>query len=215
MSQNDLILLNQLLDQRMSSAGLESDPSEFFEIFSAEQILKDEDLSYEELESGLIDSSRDGGIDGFYLFINGTLFREDLNLSAFKKNIELKVVLLQAKTGSGFGEDSMDNFISATNELFDLNRPLEKLQKVYHKELLLKVKQFRHAYLEFASRFPIVKFVFGYSAKATQVHPNVQRKSDVIRETLERLISPVTFEFRFLGASELIALAREKPATTH
>ena len=122
MSQNDLILLNQLLDQRLAAAAPSSDASEFFELFSAEQALKDEDLSYEELATGLVDSGGDGGIDGFFLFINGTLFNEDLDLKAFKKSVEIKVVLLQAKVGSGFGEDAMDRFANATRDLFDLNR---------------------------------------------------------------------------------------------
>jgi hypothetical protein len=215
MSQNDLILLNQLLDQRLASSGPGSDATEFYEMFSAEQILKDEDLSYEELETGLIDSGGDGGIDGFYFFVNGTLFSDDLDLSTFKKNVDLKVVLLQAKTSSGFSEDVMDRFTSSTRDLFDLNRPLASLRKVYHKELLRKTGEFRNAYLGFASRFPSVTFIYGYSAKAIEVHPNVARKVDVIRETLEKVISPVLFEFRFLGATELLTLAREKPATTH
>ncbi|MBI4556210.1 MAG: AIPR family protein [Candidatus Hydrogenedentes bacterium] len=215
MSQNDLILLNQLLEQRLSSAESESDPSEFFELFSAEQLLKDEDLSYEELETGLIDSGGDGGIDGFYFFVNGTLFCEDLDLSTFKKNIELKVVLLQAKTSSGFSEDAMDRFTSATRELFNLNCPVKELRKVYHKDLLLKVEQFREAYLAFTSRFPSLKFLYGYSAKATEAHPNVKRKVNIIHETLKKAISPVAFEFVFLDASKLLSLARETPSTTH
>ena len=71
MSTNDLILLNQLLDQRLSEIGAGLPESEYFEIFSAEQVLKDDDLSYDELESGIIDGGGDGGIDSIYLFVNG------------------------------------------------------------------------------------------------------------------------------------------------
>lgn len=215
MSQNDLILLNQLLDQRLAAAAPGSDPSEFFEVFCAEQALKDEDLSYEELSSGLIDAGGDGGVDGFFLFINGTLYSEDLDLRTFKKNVEIKLVLLQAKMGTGFAEDAMDRFTAATRDLFDLNRDLKELRKVYHKDLLAKTRQFREVYLAFASRFPTVVFSYGYAAKATEVHPNVQRKVDALRETLEKVISPVQCECRFLGAAELLALAREAPSTSH
>ena len=41
------------------------------EFLALEQILKDEDLSFDEIMSGLVDGRQDGGIDGFYIFING------------------------------------------------------------------------------------------------------------------------------------------------
>lgn len=43
MSQNDIILLNQMLDQRIAEVGAGLSTSKYFEIFSSEQILKDED----------------------------------------------------------------------------------------------------------------------------------------------------------------------------
>ena len=70
MSTNDLILLNQLLDQRLSEIGAGLPESEFFEIFSAEQILKDDDLSYDELEDGVIDGGGDGDIDSIFFFVS-------------------------------------------------------------------------------------------------------------------------------------------------
>ncbi len=45
MSTNDLILLNQLLDQRLSEIGSGLPKFEYFELFSAEQVVKDDDLS--------------------------------------------------------------------------------------------------------------------------------------------------------------------------
>jgi hypothetical protein len=40
MSSNDLILLNQLLKQRITEIGPDLAESDFFEMFSAEQVLK-------------------------------------------------------------------------------------------------------------------------------------------------------------------------------
>ncbi len=48
-------------------------------MFSAEQVLKDDDLSYEELASGIIDGGGDGGIDSLYLFVNDVAFDEDID----------------------------------------------------------------------------------------------------------------------------------------
>jgi integrase len=52
MTTNDLILLNQLLDWRMLEIGEGLEESEYFETFSAEQALKDDDLSYDEIRRG-------------------------------------------------------------------------------------------------------------------------------------------------------------------
>jgi hypothetical protein len=46
---------------------------EVFAYFGFEQVLKDYDLSREEIESGWVDSRDDGGIDGFYTLVNGHL----------------------------------------------------------------------------------------------------------------------------------------------
>ena len=42
-----------------------------FELFSAEQLLKDKDLTTADVETGNIGQSLDGQIDSFYLFADG------------------------------------------------------------------------------------------------------------------------------------------------
>ena len=78
MSQNDVILLNRLLDQHRKKVAQELTEVEYFDIFAADQVLKDFDLSQDELESGVIGGGGDGGIDSFYLFVNNSLYYEDL-----------------------------------------------------------------------------------------------------------------------------------------
>ena len=45
--------------------------------FSASQILKDYDLSDEEIENGIVGSGNDGGCDGIYIFLNKNLIMSD------------------------------------------------------------------------------------------------------------------------------------------
>ena len=51
---NDRIILDQILAQKRTSIDPSATESDFFEFFTAEQVLKDSDLSYDELESGLV-----------------------------------------------------------------------------------------------------------------------------------------------------------------
>ena len=73
MTTNDRIILDEVLKQRQMEIDPNTDPSSFFELFTAEQVLKDFDLSYDEIESGLVGDGGDGGIDAIYLLVNGDL----------------------------------------------------------------------------------------------------------------------------------------------
>jgi len=124
MASNDQIILDQVLDQQRENIAPTLDQATYFEMFAAEQVLKDYDLSYDEIESGIVAGGGDGGIDGFYAFTNGELLQEDSDVSELRKNIQIDVILLQAKTGAGFSEAAMDKFVAATDDLFDLSKPL-------------------------------------------------------------------------------------------
>jgi hypothetical protein len=67
MTDNNIILLDKILERRRSETASSLSDSDYFEVFSFEQILKNYDLSYDELLVGGIGSGDDGGIDGFSL----------------------------------------------------------------------------------------------------------------------------------------------------
>ena len=71
MSSNDQVFLEEVLKQRRDELSDPISESDYFELFASEQALKDYDLSWEEIESGIVGAGGDGGIDGFYLFVNG------------------------------------------------------------------------------------------------------------------------------------------------
>ncbi len=77
MTTNSRIILDGVLQQRQSEVDPDAKPDSFFEFFTAQQVLKDFDLSYDEIESGLVGNGGDGGIDGIYLLVNGDLVQED------------------------------------------------------------------------------------------------------------------------------------------
>lgn len=71
MSNNSHVILGQILEDQIDELELNVLPSRFFGNFSALQILKNHELSYEEIEKGDVDGTLDGGIDNLYIFING------------------------------------------------------------------------------------------------------------------------------------------------
>ncbi len=89
MTNNDQVILDQVLEQQLKDRAPSMGKSEFFELFVSEQILKDYDLSDEELEGGIVGNGGDGGIDGIYVFANGELVQEDFNPNGLKKTSSL------------------------------------------------------------------------------------------------------------------------------
>lgn len=215
MNANDKIILEQILEQQQQERAPTSAKSEFFELFVAEQVLKEHDLGYDELESGLMGGGQDGGIDAMYVLVNGELAQDDFDLGPLKKNVLIEAVLVQAKLSDGFGEGAIEKLTAATEDLFNLAKDLDALKSIYNDGLRSAAENFRRIYKGLASKFPTLRFRYIYASKGAEVHPNVQRKKDILGEKLHGLFSQAEYVFDFLGASDLLALARREPPTAY
>lgn len=215
MPSNDQVILTEVLKQRREELSTPISESTYFELFAGEQILKDYDLSWEEIESGIVGDSGDGGIDGFYLFLNSELIREDTDLSAFRGDISLELHIFQAKRTSGFSEDAIHKLRATTEDILDLSTELNEYSSVYNSQLLLSAAQFREAYRKFASKLPKLSIAYYYATQGDEVHPNVERLVAPLRQSVSRLFSSAKFSFDFLGARELLELTRRRPRTMY
>lgn len=215
MTTNDVILICQLLTQRRSELAPDISESEYFQIFASEQALKDRDLSYDELQDGIVDGGGDGGIDGVFFFVNNLLYREEIGPAEVKRNVPLELAFVQAKTSSSFSEAGMDRFTSSAKDLLDLSKDLSFLTTVYKADLLGKIREFRDTYLALTSKFPKLAVRYYYAALSPEVHPNVERKVEQLRDAVQALFSPVEFSCTFLKAQNLLELARRSPSTAH
>ena len=77
MSANDLILIRQLVSQRRSELAPELSEKNTSISLQLSRLLKISDLSYDEIQDGIVNGGGDGGIDAIYLFINNTLCRDN------------------------------------------------------------------------------------------------------------------------------------------
>lgn len=76
MAKNDRILLDGIIDDRVASKLPSDKRDEVFEYLAFEQILKDFDLSKDEILVGSIDGRQDGGVDGFFILVNGHVLQD-------------------------------------------------------------------------------------------------------------------------------------------
>lgn len=208
---NDQILLDQLLTAQRAAIAPELTESDFFELFSAEQTLKEYDLTYEEIKAGLSGGGNDGGIDGFYTLLNGDLLSEDDDPPSPRRGHHLAVVMVQAKRTAGFAETPVERFLTATQAIFDLSRNEQTLRQTLNERLVAQIMIFRRFHERLLPGFPSLSVRFCYSTRGDQVDTNVRRKSEMVLEALVSRFRDAEATFEFLGAQALLDLARQSP----
>lgn len=214
MSQNAKILLIEILKQQQQTLAAAYSNDEFYELFTAEQILKDYDLSYDELEAGITDDGGDGGIDSAYLFLNGDLVQSDPTPVSTAKKPEIELVIIQSKTSDSFSEGAIDKLQASASDLFDLETTLVSLRSVYNQAVLATFQRFRDLYTSHAAKFPVLRLSYYYATKGTQPDPKVKRKVEKLKREIVRLFQDAQVSFTFLGARELLDLFRKQRSST-
>lgn len=216
MSDNDIIILNSILEQDKDQRGGSLSDTEYFEVFAFEQVLKNYELSYEEILRGSIDGGDDGGVDGLFVFINDDLLDEDSDLASVKKNPVFKVFLIQAKTSKSFSEVAVERVVAAVTNLLDLTKDMNALRNLYNSDLINKVQDFRDAYVKLAYLHPVLKFNFTYVTKGdtTKIHPKVREQAKILEQVIEESFRGASAETVFMGARELLDAARVEKSYT-
>ena len=75
MAKNDRVLIDGMIDELVQES--REDRGKAFEKFSISEILKNYDISEVDLQDGIVDGRNDGGIDGFYIFLNNRVSQFD------------------------------------------------------------------------------------------------------------------------------------------
>lgn len=207
---NQQIILNTILQQQKDSIYPSLNENEYFHLFVTEQILKDYELSYDEIEDGNVDNGGDGGIDSIYTFVNSELVQRDTDLVEGKRGVIIDVFIIQSKNTNGFSETAIEKLISSAKDLFDLTKESEELKTIYNGDLLRNRNIFKEQYLHIASKFPVLKFNYFYATKGVDIHPNVERKKEFLKDEILRLFDKAQMDFTFLTATKLIDLSRKE-----
>ncbi|WP_341863057.1 AIPR family protein [Gymnodinialimonas sp. 57CJ19] len=215
MSDNAKQILGEVVEQRRQESMPELSLPDYFEIFSAEQITKDFSPTFEELESAVVDGEHDGGIDSVFTFVNGDIVHEDSELSAYKKNVEIDLIIIQSKSSGGFSEDPINRIKSSLTAMLELNADYETLTQ-YNDIVREKLDIFRNTYRKLAARFPKLSIRMNYASLGadSDIHENLTKKRDELISAVKLLFSEATVNFSFLGANELLELARQQPNET-
>jgi hypothetical protein len=211
MSTNNQILLAEIVKQELKNYGEKTSLSDFFEFYSSLQVLKDYELSFDEISSGITGKSRDGGADSVYLFVNGELVKEDVDINGkYKKNVDIEFILIQSKFENSFNEDPLLKLSKLCRGLLDLGFDRADFEGRYNDKILSAFELFRSTYVGLITKKPKLKITVYYVSKGDDVHPMVSRQAkDLENDIVEKLPGAIV-EVSFIGADHLMRLTQER-----
>ena len=148
MATNDTILIDGILDDIISSNGMDDtneNRGKAFEDFAISELLKNYDLTRDQIIDGLVDGSDDGGIDGLYFFVNGN-YVADKSAILPRTNAHLEIYVLTCKHHDTYELNPLESLDSSLSELFDMTIKAESLKSKYKSDILAKRELLIHLY---------------------------------------------------------------------
>lgn len=194
------------------------DPDEVFELYSATQVLKPRELNSDELSDGIVDESKDGGIDSFFVFLNGTLLTPespllspgDPALRQVAPNPRLEVFLIQSKNTRTWEEGAWEHLQASTPLLLDPSADDIELDLLFHSDVVERTRIFRHATISLAPKFPKVSFSVRYVTKGRldNVTPTIEARRAQVEKLIRGMLTQnAQVDCQHIGAEALYELA--------
>lgn len=207
MSKNAQILLENLIEQEFRNNDNYSNISEYFEFFSASQILKNQGLSDDEVDNGIVGKGLDGGCDSIYLFLNNLLITPDVveHISAPKDSI-LEMIIIQSKKTTSFGEDAVMKWKTISGNLLDLSKTTTDFTARYNADILEAFTTFRDTYTRLITSRVKLKFRFYYATLASELHSNVIQQAEELKDTIKGLFPNAVVEVTFVDSDTLFEM---------
>ncbi len=211
---HDIITLEQIISRLHADRFPDMRSERFFEHFVAEQILKERDLTDDQLLAGNVGGPYDGGIDAIHLFVNGDRI-DDTNVERYqnmKEGVKLDLHLIQAKDKNRMEASVVNTFSAMADDLLKPNAELHSLAGQYNSGVLQAFEWFWDIFGAIRiTAAPEINVTFSYATKAGGPSKPMKRKAEQLRKKVERLIGGCNCRIEFLGATELLDLSRAKP----
>lgn len=204
---NNQLLLKECIQQEYDENGLYDSLNSFFEYFAASQILKNYDMSDDEISDGIIGGGNDGGCDGMYIFLNNDLILQDqlANLTA-SKGANLTLIIVQAKNTTGFGEDAIMKWKTVSTNLLSISNDINSFKDRYSEQVIESFIFFKDVVKKLIRSQIKIDIQYYYITLADEIHPNVKSQSEELKEIVNQLYPSAKVDVNFLGADDLMNL---------
>jgi hypothetical protein len=213
MAKNDKLLLDGIIDDRVAIRLPSDKRDEAFEYLAFEQVMKDFDLSTDEVMTGAIDGRGDGGIDGFFVLVNGHLLQDPESFMWPRTGSELRLQLITAKHHDTFRQATLDALIATLSEILDFAIDDINLTGSYSEALLRMRSNLKYAYRKLSPRLSNFSVSVFYASRGdtTDIGEEVLARAKQITSLIREYFGSCMADFTFLGATELVELQRKMP----
>lgn len=212
MSKNDIAALeaeyNHWLAER--APGLTKvDP---FEFFCADQLLKDFRLSDEDILSGIVGKSNDGGTDSLFFLVGQKLVQDDTDVPD-QRGLTVNLIFIQSKGGDGFSPLGVDRFQVLTDDILDLQRQPTKYGRTYHKDLLHRIKIFKEAFQKLSLPRLVVDYYYVTRLDVVENQDCITAAERVEATVRKHFSQAEVHPFHFVNAAKLYTQLYKRPAS--
>lgn len=214
MKTNDTILIDGIIDDIITTNNLNNtleNRGKIFEEFAISEILKNYDLSHDQLLDGLVDGGDDGGIDGLYFFVNGN-YIADKSAILPKTNAQLEIYVITCKHHDTYELNPLESVDSSLSELFDMTISTSALSSKFKSDILTKREFLKYLYRKLSPALTNTSIYIQYISRGNSenVADNIRRKGEKIKATCNKLFLSSISKMKFIGAKELLILYRTK-----
>jgi hypothetical protein len=212
MSSNEIIALNASLKQAHEERAPDLPEDDFFELFAAEQLLKDFDLTDEEIESGQVGGGDDGGLDSVYFLVNRQLVMDDTDINP-KTVTRADIFFIQATREQSFNEDRIAKLNLLTEDFLDFSRGVGQIKGTYNTDVISAMTIFKEKYLPLLTNPHKLSISYCYVSKGEikTINTGIKRQSKRVEEKAKQLFPNANVSFEFIGAAQLLDLINKQP----
>lgn len=190
--------------------------NDFFEFFASSLVLKDYDLSDDEIFNGITGHGNDGGIDGFYLFINDELVTEDMIEDInIPRGCSIDLIIVQAKYMSSFGEDAILKWKTTSSNLLEM-KPLNQYKRRYTEKVIDNFTLFGNIVRK-SIRLQCklnISYYYVTLGQKTEIHPNVMAQKDELIKIVNFIYPSANVSVSFWDADLLMDTYNRSPNTS-
>lgn len=193
-----------------------------FERFAVSEIaLRRSKLGAAAVENGLVGAKDDGGIDGFYVFLNGQelvepdsirLTRRKNALDGLQPGLTVEVMIVQAKNETNWDTNVFPKIESALKAILAHDVSAASLREFpLNDDVVEKALMLRKLREKLSSLVPVMKFSIQYVTFAAEsnLNPYMKTKRDQLKQwLLTKLPSGSTAQIVYVGDSSLVTQLR-------
>jgi len=168
-------------------------------------------LSHDELLHGAVDGERDGGIDGFFILVNGHLLDDPESFVWPRSSAELRLILVTCKHHETFKQATLDSLVATLTELLDFAIDDKDLKGAYSDRLLRVRSNLKFAYRKLSPRLNSFSVSAYYASRGDtqELGAEVAARGEQIALLIRESFGACQAEFAFVGATELVELHRK------